>query len=48
MTACIAMAWMGIAQIKEEMILKKRHLTLAILAGLLSAGGGADLCLCGT
>ena len=34
------MAWMGIAQIKEEMILKKRHLTLAILAGLLSAGGG--------
>ena len=34
------MTWMGIARIKEEMILKKRHLTLAVLAGLLSAGGG--------
>ena len=34
------MGWKGICPIKEEMILKKRHLTLAILAGLLSAGGG--------
>ena len=35
------MGWMGICPIKEEMTnMKKRHLTLAVLAGLLSTGGG--------
>ena len=35
------MGWKGICPIKEEMTnMKKRHLTLAVLAGLLSAGGG--------
>lgn len=35
------MEWKGICPIKEEMTnMKKRHLTLAVLAGLLSTGGG--------
>ena len=35
------MGWKGICPIKEEMTnMKKRHLTLAVLAGLLSTGGG--------
>ena len=37
------MGWKGICPIKEEMTnMKKRHLTLAVLAGLLSTGGGGQ------